>query len=89
MKMYVTINIGNPHMTLELLKGNPRMLMYTGCNGDSCIQYVSFNGDSRVRKSRLRKIIWQDSSRVNASLVMPIYIFLEKFNPKMSFCVPT
>ena len=30
--MYATINIGNPHMTRELLKGNPRTLMYTGCN---------------------------------------------------------
>ena len=49
--MYATINIGNPHMThellkensrmtRELLKGNPCMLMYAGCNGDSRVQYV-------------------------------------------------
>ena len=30
--MYVTIDIGNPHMTRNLLKGNPRPLMYMGCN---------------------------------------------------------
>ena len=40
MEMYVTINIGNPRMTCELLKGNPCMLMYAGCNGDSRVQYV-------------------------------------------------
>ena len=39
--MYVTINIGSPCMTHELLKGNPHMLMYAGCNGDSHIQYMS------------------------------------------------
>ena len=44
----MTINIGNLHMTCDLLKGNPRMLMYAGCNADSRIQYVSFNGDSFV-----------------------------------------
>ena len=66
--MYATINIGNPPMTHELLKGNPCMLMYAGCNADShvqyagCnadsrVQYASCNGDSRVRKSTLRKII--------------------------------
>ena len=42
MEMYATINIGNPRMTRELLKGNPRMLMYIGCNGDSHVQYVSY-----------------------------------------------
>ena len=55
--MYATIDIGNPHMTREFLKGNPRMLMYAGCNADSHVQYVSCNGDSRVRNSTLRKII--------------------------------
>ena len=39
--MYMTINIGNPRMKHEFLKGNPRMLMYVGCNGDSRVQYVS------------------------------------------------
>ena len=33
--MYVTIDIGNLHMTREFLKGNPRTLMYMGCNVDS------------------------------------------------------
>ena len=47
--MYVTINIGNPCMTCELLKGNPHTLMYTGCNVDSRVQYVSCNEDSHVR----------------------------------------
>ena len=40
--MYMTIDIGNPHMTRELLKGNLHMLMYTGCNVYSSIQYASF-----------------------------------------------
>ena len=39
--MYATIDIGNPCMTRELLKGNPRTLMYAGCNVDSHVQYVS------------------------------------------------
>ena len=69
----MTINIGNPHMTCEFLKGNPRTLMYAGCNADSCIQYACCNGDSRVCNSTLRKIVWQVGSRVNASQVMPIY----------------
>ena len=57
--MYATINIGNPRMTHESLKGNPRIDLYGGCNGDSRVQYVSyqqeqsrmyasFNGDSRI-----------------------------------------
>ena len=54
--MYATINIGNPRMTSELLKGNPHTLMYAGCNVDSRIQYASCNGDSHVRNSTLRKI---------------------------------
>ena len=87
--MYVTIDIGNPCMTRELLKGNLRTLMYVGCNVDSHVQYVSFNGDSRVSNSTLRKIIWQAGSKVNASQFMPIYSVLENFNPKMSFCVST
>ena len=40
--MYETIDIGNPRMTREFLKGNPRMLMYMGCNGDSQVQYASW-----------------------------------------------
>ena len=48
MEMYATINIGNPRMTRELLKGNPCTLMYIGCNADSHVQYVSSNGDSHV-----------------------------------------
>ena len=55
--MYTTIDIGNPRMTFELLKGNPHTLMYTGCNVDSRVQYASCNGDSRVHNSTLRKII--------------------------------
>ena len=47
--MYVTIDIGNPRMTRELLKGNPCTLMYAGCNEDSHVQYVSCNGDSHVQ----------------------------------------
>ena len=39
--MYVTIDIGNPRMKRELLKGNPRTLMYVDCNVDSRVQYVS------------------------------------------------
>ena len=54
--MYATIDIGNPCMTHELLKGNPRTLMYAGCNADSHIQYASCNEDSRVHKSTLGKI---------------------------------
>ena len=70
--MYATINIGNPRMTCESLKGNPCIDLYAGCNGDSHVQYAScqgeqsrmytsFNGDSRVRQSTLRKIKWQAS----------------------------
>ena len=47
--MYVTIDIGNPRMTHNLLKGNPRTLMYASCNVYSHVQYVSCNGNSRVR----------------------------------------
>ena len=54
--MYVTIDIGNPRMTRELLEGNPRMLVYAGCNADSRVQYVGCNEDSHVRNSTLRKI---------------------------------
>ena len=41
MEMYATINIGNLHMTHELLKGNPRMDLYAGSNEDSHVEYVS------------------------------------------------
>ena len=41
MDMYATINIGNPRMTHESLKGNPRIDLYEGCNGDSRVQYAS------------------------------------------------
>ena len=68
--MYATIDIGNPRMTHESLKGNLCIDLYAGCNGDSRIQYAScqqeqlrmyasFNGDSRVCQSTLRKIKWQ------------------------------
>ena len=57
MEMYATINIGNPRMTRELLKGNPHTLMYVGCNADSHVQYTSCNGDSCVCNSTLRKIM--------------------------------
>ena len=98
--MYATIDIGNSHMTRELLKGNLLTLMYAGWNVDSHAQYVScqweqscmytsFNEDSHVQNSTLRKIIWQAGSMVNASQVIPIYNVLENFNPKMSFCVTT
>ena len=53
--MYATIDIGNPCMTHELVKGNLRMLMYAGCNVDSRVQYASCNGDSHVRNSTLKK----------------------------------
>ena len=53
----MTINIGNPRMTLELLEGNPHTLVYTGCNANSRVQYTSCNEDSRVRNSTLRKNI--------------------------------
>ena len=56
-KKYMTINIGNPRMTHELLKGNLCTLMYVGCNVDSRVQYVSCNGGSHVRNSTLRRII--------------------------------
>ena len=39
--MYATIDIGNPCMTHELLKGNPRIDLYTGCNGNIRVQYMS------------------------------------------------
>ena len=39
--MYGTIDIGNPLMTREFLKGNLRTLMYAGCNVDSRIQYAN------------------------------------------------
>ena len=55
--MYVTINIGNLHMTRELLEGNPRTLVYAGCNANSHVQYASCNEDSRVCNSTLRKNI--------------------------------
>ena len=81
--MYATIDIGNPRMTSDLLKGNPCTLMYAGCNADSRVQYVSYNGDSRVEyagcngdshvhNSTLRKIMQQAGLKVNASQVMPI-----------------
>ena len=41
MEMYATINIGNPRMTRESLKGNPRIDLYVGYNGDSRVQYAS------------------------------------------------
>ena len=50
--MYATIDIGNPRMTRELLKG-----VYAGCNADSHVPYVSCNEDSHIHKSTLRKII--------------------------------
>ena len=37
----MTINICNPRMAHELLKGNPCMVMYVGCNGDSHVQYMN------------------------------------------------
>ena len=55
--MYTTIDIGNPRMTRELLKGNPRMIMYMGCNVYSCVHYMSFNGDSRVRMRVAMEIV--------------------------------
>ena len=60
--MYATIDIRNPRMTRESLKGNPRIDIYTGCNGDS-----------HVQQSTYRKIKWQAGWRINASHVMPIY----------------
>ena len=57
MEMYATIDIGNPRMKRELLKGNPRTWMYAGCNADSRVQYAGCNGDNRVCNSTLRKII--------------------------------
>ena len=85
----MTIDIGDPSMTCEFLKGNLGMLMYAGCNVDSRVQYANCNGDSHVHNSPLRKMIYQAGLRVNASQVMPIYSVLENFNPNMSFCVPT
>ena len=55
--MYATIDIGNPRMTCELLKGNLCTLMYAGCNVDSRVQNASCNGDSHVCNSTFRKII--------------------------------
>ena len=55
--MYATIDIGNPRMTCELLKGNPRTLMYTGFNVDSRIQYTSCNGDSRIHTQVVMEIV--------------------------------
>ena len=55
--MYATIDIGNLHMTRELLEGNSHTLLYAGCNADSRVQYASCNEDSRVRNSTLRKNI--------------------------------
>ena len=54
--MYVTINIGNPRMTRELLEGNPRTMVYAGCNADSRVQYAICSEYSCVRNSTLRKI---------------------------------
>ena len=54
--MHVTIDIGKPHMTRELLEGNPRTLVYTGCNEYSHVLYASWNEDSHVHNSTLRKI---------------------------------
>ena len=42
MEMYATINISNPCMKRESLKGNLRTDLYAGCNGDSHVQYTSF-----------------------------------------------
>ena len=55
--MYVTIDIGNPRMTPDLLKGNPCMLMYTGCNVDSHVQYTSCNEDSHVHTRVVVRIV--------------------------------
>ena len=55
--MYMTINIGKPRMTRELLKGNPRTLVYAGFNANSRVQYATCNEYSRVRNSILRKNI--------------------------------
>ena len=41
MEVYATINISNPRMTCESLKGNLRTDLYVGCNGDSHVQYAS------------------------------------------------
>ena len=57
MKMYVTIDIGNPRMTPELLKGNLRMLTYAGCNGDSRDSMRVVNGNSHIRTRVAMKIV--------------------------------
>ena len=54
--MYTTIDIGNPCMTREFLKGNPCTLMYAGCNADSRVQYASCNGDSWFATQHLEKL---------------------------------
>ena len=56
MDVYVIIDIKNPRMTRDLLKGNPRMLIYTGCNVDSHVQYTSCNEYSHVH-TRVAMII--------------------------------
>ena len=55
--MYATIDIGNPGMTPEFLKGNPHALVYVGYNVDSRIQYVSCNGYSHVRMRVAMEIV--------------------------------
>ena len=62
--MYSTIDIGNPCMACELLKGNPHTLMYVGCNVDSCIQYASCNVDSRVRTRVAMEIVAYTTQRL-------------------------
>ena len=54
--MCMTIDIGNPRMSRELIEGNLRTLVYAGCNADSRIQYVNCNEYSHIRNSTLRKI---------------------------------
>ena len=36
----MTINIGNPRMTRELLEGDPHMQVYVGCNVNTRVWYT-------------------------------------------------
>ena len=55
--MYAAIDIGNPRIRCELLKGNPRTLVCMGYNTDSRVQYMSCNGDSHVRTQFAMEIV--------------------------------
>ena len=56
-KMYATIDIGNPRMTHKFLKGNPCMLMYAVAMEIVTYNTRVVNGNSRVRTRVAMRIV--------------------------------